>query len=144
MCCLAGGLFLAACSSKDTSGLAGLGVSLTGVERSANGVTRLHWQISNPNVVAYLVQASSHKVYLDGQYVGTAAWREPAGVARQSTLAQSVVIKIEKGGEASLAAAFARGSAGYRVESILTITTYGENREVFRTGATGTVPLTGK
>ena len=144
MCGLMGLFLMAACSSKDTSGLTGLNVTLTGIERSADGSTQVRWQITNPNVVAYLVQGSSHKVWLDGSYVGTASLREPAGVARQSSHAQSAVLRMERGGESALMAALGRGSASYRVESTLTITTYGDYREEFRTTATGTVPLTGK
>jgi hypothetical protein len=142
--CLAGLLLLAGCSSKDLPGLTGLGVTLTGIERDADGITRVHWQLNNPNVVAYLIQASSHKVYLDSRLVGTAVSREPVGLNRQSTQAQSAVMQLDKGSEAALAAALARGTAGYRLESSLTITTYGDNREVHHTSAAGTVSLAGK
>jgi hypothetical protein len=142
--CLAGLFFLAGCSSKDLPGLTGLGVTLIGIERSADGATQVHWQLNNPNVVAYLIQASSHKIYLDGRLVGTAATREPVGLNRQSTQNQSAIMQLDKGSEAALAAALARGTSTYRLESNLTITTYGDYREEYRTNASGTVSLTGK
>ncbi len=137
-------LLFAGCSSGYQPGITGLGIELTRIERGADGLTRVHWLINNPNIIAYLVGGSTHKIYLDGGLVGTTTLREPIGVPKQSQQPQSAILKIEGTGGHALTIALSRGSATYRLESNLTITVYGEGKENYRAVATGTVLVVAK
>lgn len=135
---------LAGCSSNNNT-TAGIKIELTGVARASDGSTRVSWRVTNPNVVAYLVSQSTHRIYLNGVLVGTVLDREAVAVTAQAhTDVTSPMTSAGPGGDAAVAAAATTGSATYRLESAIVVQLYGEILDKSNLTATGTVPVTAK
>ncbi|HEU5081236.1 MAG TPA: hypothetical protein VFT72_18635 [Opitutaceae bacterium] len=50
----------------------------------------------NENVTSFAVDSSKHKLYLNGQYVGTARSKEPVGLLQLNHTNQTLALDIEK------------------------------------------------
>ena len=132
---------LAGCAT-DKSGLSGFKAELLKIERDGHGAATATWQIVNPNVATYNVAESSHKIFVNGRYLGRAVTKEPTGVPRQTNVTQSAPIAMERDGAAILDAA---GNSGtYRIESSLLLLIYSTTTEKFSVTNAGTVRITGK
>lgn len=116
-----------ACSSQVP---VGLGVELVSLDASAGKATV---RFLNPSVVAYNVEQSSHRVFLDGKFVGTIELKAPLGIPQERNLEQSGAFVAGKG------ASVVAGSASYRLESILTLVLYGDNLQTSKLSGSGTV-----
>lgn len=134
---------LAGCSNI-TPAFAGLSATLAQLERDGSGRVQATVKFNNPNLAAYNVGKSVHRVYLDGTEVGTVNLDRPFGIPPQNAVAQDGELKLEGAGAAALQAAAARGSAAYRLETTTTFQLFGENKEVIKTSASGTVPVLAK
>jgi len=103
------------------------------------------WHVANSNVVAYLLTRVSHKVYLNGTYLGTILDEEPLGVPADSTAGRTHKIT---GGDAAAARvvsdAIAKGTGSYRVDSQIVIRIYGDTIEKSALSNSGTVPVATK
>jgi hypothetical protein len=117
----------AACSSPIP---VGLGVELLSLE-PATGKATIRY--SNPSVVGYNIERSSHRVFFDGKFVGTVELKAPLGIPQQHNLEQSGTFVADKGVN------IPAGSANYRVESTLTLVLYGENLQTSKLTGSGTV-----
>lgn len=118
---------LAACS---TTTPVSLGIELAGIDRSTGRATL---RLLNPGVVAYNVASSKHRVFIDGKAVGTVEVKAPEGVPAQRNVEQTGIFVPEKG------ASIASGQSSYRLESVLTLTLYGENTQQTKISGSGTV-----
>ena len=139
-------LFLAGCSGYDRNALfVGLSVELTGIKRADDGTVSVTWNMVNPNVTSYLMARVSHKVFLNGAFVGSTVDAEPMAVPAQHTVGR--VSKLALAGPAAgqlVADAVARGRAAYRLDSQLLILLYSDTTEKAAITHSGTVPVTGK
>jgi len=127
---VAAGLLLSSCSTG-RPGLAGLGVELVKIE-VAGGAAHAVVRLKNPNLIAYNIAQSRHKIELGG-WSGVAETRAPFGVPPQSTQEQRV--EIGAGRIDQLPA----GAADYRLESDLKLRLYGETMESLEIQARGRV-----
>ena len=132
---------LAGCNS-DKPGLVGFKPELLKIERDGHGGATAIWQIVNPNIATYNVAESSHKIFVNGRYLGRAVTKEPTGVPRQTNITQSAPIALERDGAAILDAA--GNSGAYRIESSLLLLIYSTTTEKFSVTNAGTVRITGK
>ena len=132
------------CSSSNTI-TAGLRVELTGLARAGDGTTRADWRVVNPNVVSYLLAQSSHRVYLDGVFIGTITDKDAMALPAHNHSARSTTLKSDgAAAERTLTAAAAAKSASYRIESDIIIRLYGDSTERSGLSSSGTVPVTTK
>jgi len=131
-----------ACGSPDFI-TAGLKVELTSIERTDDGAMRIAWHVRNPNVFPYLLHRTSSKITLDGTLVGTLTDEAPLGVPAQSEANRSAVLKpVNPAAVAALNQAVARGSAAYRVDTVLTVLLLDDKFEKIPLNLSGTVPVT--
>lgn len=108
-----------------------LGVELASLD-PASGQATIRY--SNPSVVAYNVERSSHRVFIDGRFVGTVELKAPLGIPQQrNAIEQNGTFVPDKG------ASIAAGTANYRLESTLTLVLYGENLQTSKLSGSGTV-----
>jgi len=123
----------------------GLRVELSAIERAADGSVSVSWHIANSNIVAYLLSRTTHKIYLNGVFMGTIVDQEPIGVPANTNTGRTARLT---GGDAkaasTLAEAAAHGSANYRVDTHIIIRIYDETTEKADIGGSGTVPVTAK
>lgn len=138
-------VFLPACTNVGRLVATGLRVEVTGIERASDGTISASWHVANSNIVAYLLSQVSHKIYLNGAYLGATMDKEPLGVPASSNAGRTTKLA---GGDAAvarvLAEAAAHGSANYRVETQLIILIYGDSTEKANLTGTGVVPVTAK
>lgn len=127
-----------------TPAFAGLNASLAQLERDGSGRVVATVKFNNPNLAAYNVGKSVHRVYLDGTEVGAVTLDRPFGIPPQNAVTQTGELKLEGAGGAALSAAAARGSAAYRLDTTTTFQLFGENKEVIKTSVSGTVPVVSK
>lgn len=132
-------VLLSGCNSV-TPAFAGLGTQVARLERDSSGKVTATLKFVNPNLAAYNVSKSTHRVALDGTHVGTVNVEKPFGIPPQSTIEQVAELKVE-GGESALAAAVERGTASYRADTVVTFQLFGENKEVIKSSASGTVTV---
>lgn len=124
------GLLLCSCSTS-RPGLAGLGVELVKIEVSG-GTAHAVVRLKNPNLIAYNLAQSRHKIELGG-WSGVAETRTPFGVPPQSTQEQRVEIgsgRIDQ---------LPREATDYRLESNLKLRLYGDTMESMQITARGRV-----
>ena len=120
-------------------------MEVVSLDRAADGSVSAAWRVANPNVVAYLISETSHKIYLDGILVGTIHDTEPLGVPASANADRTTPLKGgAAAGARALTEAIARGSAGYRVDSQITIRVYDEMLEKAVLTNSGTVAVTTK
>lgn len=134
---------LAGCSNLAPA-FTGLTASLVKLERDASGAVTATVRYANPNLAAYNVGRAVHRVTLDGATAGTVTIARPFGIPPQANVEQAAELKLDGAGTSAVAAALARGSASFRLESTLTFQLLGDNREVIKTSSGGTVPVSAK
>lgn len=142
---LLGTLLLAACGTSSDIISRGLRISLVKIERAGDGSYDITWQVINPNVVAYVVDRSEHKIYLDDVLVGTVSKKNRLGVPTQNRA--EGVDKLTVAGPAAVAKltqAAAHGSAAYRVESIVWVLLADDETSKSSLSSTGTVEVSAK
>lgn len=132
-------VLLSGCNSV-TPAFAGLGTTVSRLERDGSGKVTATLKFVNPNLAAYNVSKSTHRVALDGTHVGTVNVERPFGIPPQTTVEQVAELKVE-GGTTALDAAAAKGSASYRADTVITFQLFGENKEVIKSSASGTVTV---
>lgn len=140
---LACALLVGGCSNV-TPAFTGLTASLAKLEQDANGTVTATVRFANPNLAAYNVGKGVHRVILDGTTVGTVTLARPFGIPPQANVEQTAELRLEGAGASAFAAALARGSAAFRLESTVTFQLYGDNREVIKSSSAGTVPVTSR
>jgi len=139
---LACGVFVAGCNSFELSGVT---VSLVDVKPVSAALLEssavLTLRYTSENVMPVGLSGSSHKVYLNGTYVGKAVSKEPLGLAALSSSTQAVTVRFEN---VSLLQQFVamreRQTASYKIDSVLYVTS-GEEKLDIKTSSTGSVDL---
>jgi LEA14-like dessication related protein len=116
---------LAGCLSHGTLG--GVAVTIDSIKPAAapaadnQAVLTLH--IANENVVAVGIASSTHRLFLNGTFVGTAICATPVGVQTLSAATQDASLRFDNPALVrQLANAPGAKTAGYRLESNLTVT----------------------
>jgi LEA14-like dessication related protein len=135
--------FVAGCGSGFK--LTGVTVSLVDIKPAEATVLEssavLTLRYSNENVIPIGLSGSSHKVYLNGSYVGKALSKEPVGLAALTTTTQDVTVRFEN---LALMRQFVamreRQTAAYKIESVLYVTS-GEEELNIKTSNSGSVDL---
>jgi hypothetical protein len=134
--------FMTGCTNNGRLISTGLRVELTGIERASDGAVSASWHVVNTNIVAYLLSHVSHKIYLNGTYLGMIVDNEPLGVPANSHTGRTNRLT---GGDTTaarvLTEAAASGSANYRVETQITVLIYGDTNEKAALASSGTVPV---
>ncbi len=124
---------------------AGIKIEATRVERAADGTVRVTWRVGNPNVAAYLLARTAHKLSLNGTLVGTVTDTSPFGVPAQSQAERTGVLTPAKPpADAVLAQAIAQGSAAYRLDSTVHLLIVEDKTERIPLTHSGTVTVTAK
>lgn len=137
-------LLLAGCSSSNTITV-GLKVELTTIARSSDGTTQVAWRLVNPNISSYLVDETIHKVFLNGNLIGTIREKEAVAIPAQTNANRTTRLIIAgAAGERALADALATGSATYRTDSIIIIRLYGESTDKSSLTSAGKVTVMAK
>ncbi len=137
-------LLLAGCSSNNTITV-GLKIELTGIARSHDGTTQVSWRIVNPNIVSYLVDETTHRIYLNGTLVGTTQENEAMAIPAQTNANRTTkLVTAGAAAERTLSEAIAAGTATYRTESIIIIRLYGDKTDKSSLTSAGKVPVTAK
>ena len=129
---------LAGCGNL-TPAFAGLNATLTQIERDSAGRVQATIRFGNPNLAAYNVGKTVHRVYFEGSEVGRIELDRPFGIPPQRVILQTGELKVEN--QAALDQATASGSANYRLDTTMTFQLMGDNREVIKSSASGTVPV---
>ena len=87
------------------------------------------------------LSGSSHKIYLNGSYVGKALSKDPVGLAALTRTTQDVTVRFEN---LALMRQFVamreRQTAAYKIESVLYVTS-GEEELNIKTSNSGSVDL---
>lgn len=134
--------FVAGCS---TFQLTGVTVSLVDFKPASSSLLEssavLTLRYTNDNVIPIGLAGSSHKIYLNGTYVGKAVSKEPLGMAALSTTTQNVTVRFENISLLQqLVAMRDRQTASYKIESVLYVTS-GEEKLDIKTSNSGSVDL---
>ncbi len=133
-----------ACGSPESL-TAGLKLELTGIERAGDGTVRVMWSVQNPNVFSYVLDKTSHKLSLNGTLVGTITDNSRMGVPAQSHAERTGVLTPAKPPAAAVIdQAVNRGSAAYRLDSIVNVLLLDDKFEKRSLAASGTVTVTAK
>jgi LEA14-like dessication related protein len=140
---LACGLVLTGCLS--TSKLGEISVSLVDIKPVGGTVFEsravLTLRFVNENVIPFSISGSSHKVYLNGSYVGKAVSNEPLGLQPQSTATRDVTVFLENTVLLKEALSLGRSSTiSYRLDNIV-FTTDGEDKVQLRSETKGSLDL---
>ena len=145
------GLLLGLCVMTFVAGC-GSGFKLTGVTVSLvdikpaeatvlESIAVLTLRYSNENVIPIGLSGSSHKIYLNGSYVGKALSKDPVGLAALTSTTQDVTVRFEN---LALMRQFVamreRQTAAYKIESVLYVTS-GEEELNIKTSNSGSVDL---
>ncbi len=137
--------FLAGCNNTSRLVSNGLGVELTKIERGSDGTVSVSWRVENSNIVPYLLSRISHKIYLDGTYLGAIMEEEPLAVPASTNSGRtSKLAKEDAAAAQAISVAIARGSGSYRMDTQIVIRIYDENVEKANLANSGTVPVTAK
>lgn len=131
------------CASKYSLG--GITVNLVNFQPSgaalleSSGVMTLRY--TNENTIPIGLSGSTHKVYLNGSYVGKAVSKQALGLTALSTVTQDVTVNFENLALVKqLASMREQQSASYKVQSTLYLTSGEENLSI-KTESTGSVDL---
>ena len=137
--------FTAGCTNVGKIMATGLKGELTSINCASDGTVTAAWRVTNDNVVAYLFSRVSSKIYLNGTLVGVLVNENPEGIPANTTVERSGKIKVgDEAARRALAAAQEKGTAGYVVDTTVTVTTYGDEFEKITLTNSGTVPVTTK
>jgi hypothetical protein len=124
---------------------AGLGIEVTAIERTSDGAVRVTWRMANPNVAAYVLARSTHKLTLNGTLVGTLADSARLGLPPQSTAERSAVLTPANAAAAAVVEqAVAQGSATYKLDSTVFLLIEEDKHDKIPFTSSGTVPVTAK
>ena len=138
-------LLPAGCNNPAKLIAVGLKIEVTHLERTSDGTVQATWHVENSNVVAYLVSHVSHKIYLNGTYLGVANDDEPMAIPATSNAGRTS--KLTGGGPEAgpaVTAALASGSGSYRIESMFIFGIYDDKVQKSELANSGTVPVTAK
>jgi hypothetical protein len=137
---------LTACTNTSRIIATGLEIELTGIERASDGTVTAAWHVKNPNIVSYLFSRVSHKIQLNGTYLGLIEETEPLPVPATSNDAgrTSKLTKVDAAANRVLTEAASAGSASYRVDTQITILIYDDTVEKSSLTNSGTVPVKAK
>lgn len=136
---------LTGCSSASKTIATGLRVELTRVERDSSGAVHVTWRVHNPNIVSYVFSKSSHKLSLDGTVVGTIEDAAPLGVPKLTPGERTATLNLAGPGAGHVIdGAAARGSAAYRLDSVLWVLIIDDEVEKIGLDAAGSVPVLAK
>jgi hypothetical protein len=124
----------AGCSSPGRP-MAGLSLELAALERGADGAVTATVRVVNPNLVAYNLLRTTHRVFLDGRAVGTLKYDQPTGVPAQNVAELRGRLELEPGATVNA------GTTAYRLESRLVLTLWGDRTEDAKLSAIGTVTV---
>lgn len=124
---------LAGCASSPK--IRGLTVELAKLEQAADGTVIATLRYTNPNVVAYNVASSTHKLTLNGRSVGTITAEGAVGIPQQFTLTHTGRLKLANG------ATLPAGSAAYSMSSALILRLYGDATDKATFTNSGTVEI---
>jgi LEA14-like dessication related protein len=145
VCALLCSLCLASCASGPR--LAGITVQLVDLRPAdmtlleTRAVMTLRYV--NENVIALGLSGGSHRLFINGKYVGKGVSNAPVGLAAMSAVTQDVTINLENGALLSqLASAAREGAVHYRLESVL-IQRLGDRRNDMKTSYEGSIDLSG-
>ncbi len=137
-------LLLAGCSSNNIITV-GLKVELTNIARNSDGTTQVSWRIVNPNISSYLVDETIHKVFLNGNLLGTIKEKEAVAIPAQTSANRTTRLIIAgAAGERALTDALATGTATYRTDSIIIIRLYGDSTDKSSLTSAGKVAVIAK
>jgi hypothetical protein len=137
-------LLLAGCNSNNTITV-GLKVELTNIARSSDGTTEVSWRIVNPNISSYLVDETTHKLFLNDTLIGTIHDKGAVAIPAQNNVSRTTrLVSAGAAGERALVNALATGSAAYRTDSTIVIRLYGESTDKSSLTSTGKVTVTTK
>jgi LEA14-like dessication related protein len=136
--------FVAGCTGFQLSGVT---VSLVDFKPATTTLLEssavLTLRYTNDNVIPIGLSGSSHKIYLNGSYVGKAVSKEAVGLAALSTATQDVTVRFENVSLLQqLVAMRDRQTASYKVVSVLYVTS-GEEKLDIKTSNTGSIDLRG-
>lgn len=134
--------FVAGCNSFQLSGVT---VSLVDLKPVSSALLEssavLTLRYTSENVMPIGLSGSSHKVYLNGTYVGKAVSKEPLGLAALSSSTQDVTVRFENLAQLQqLVAMRERQTASYKIDSVLYVTS-GEEKLDIKTSNSGGVDL---
>jgi LEA14-like dessication related protein len=134
--------FVAGCSSFKLTGVTVSLVDIKPAEATAlESSAVLTLRYSNENVIPIGLSGSSHKIYLNGSYVGKALSKDPVGLAALTSTTQDVTVRFEN---LALMRQFVamreRQTAAYKIESVLYVTS-GEEELNIKTSNSGSVDL---
>ena len=136
-------LLLAGCSSNTIT--VGLKVELTNIARSSDGTTQVSWRIVNPNISSYLLDETTHRIYLNGTLVGTTNEKEAVAIPAQTNAYRTTKLHpAGAAGERALVDALAAGTATYRTDSTIIIRLYGDSTDKSSLTSAGKVTVTAK
>jgi LEA14-like dessication related protein len=134
---------LAGCTNSTL--FSGLQVDLTGIVRAADGSVQANWRLQNPNLVPYLVDSVTAKVYLKGVLVGGTVNREPRALPNNAVAdGSSPILLTGTAADKLIREAAAAGTVDYRMETLLVLRLYGDTLENATLVSTGTVPVVQK
>ncbi len=134
--------FVAGCTSFQLSGIT---VSLVDIKPAGAALLEssavLTLRYTSENVMPVGLSGSTHKVYLNGTYVGKAVSKEPLGLAALSSSTQDVTVRFENLALLQqLVGMRDRQTAGYKIDSVLFVTS-GEEKLDIKTSSSGSVDL---
>ncbi len=132
-------LLVAGCGTSTGAAFTGLNVTLAKLERADDGTIHAALRYANPNLAVYNISKAVHRVTLDG-VSGTIAIERPFGLPYSSSVEQTGVLQMERGGAPPAAAA----SLAYRMDTTLTLLVFGAETRVVKTRSSGTVAVTAK
>jgi LEA14-like dessication related protein len=123
----------------------GLKIEVTAIERAADGTITAAWHVDNSNVVAYLVSRVSHKIYLNGTYLGAVEENEPMAIPAGAKAGRTSKLS---GGDVATARviteAAAGGSGSYRIDTVIVFRLYDEEVQRSELAGSGTATVTAK
>jgi hypothetical protein len=124
---------------------AGISIEATRIERAGDGTVRVTWHVKNPNVSAYLLARTNHKLSLNGTLVGTLSDTSPFGVPPQNQAERTTILTpVNPPADAVLQQAVAQGSAAYRLDSTVHLLIVEDKTEKIPLTHSGTVTVTAK
>ncbi len=138
-------LLSAGCNNPAKLIAVGLKIEISRIERTSDGAVLVSWHVENSNVVAYLVSHASHKVYLNGVYLGVAKEDEPMAIPATSSAGRTTRLTDGSADAArTVTEALASGSGSYRIDSNFVFRIYDETVQKSELVNSGTVPVTAK
>lgn len=134
----------AGCKNYVIPTTAGLHVDLISLQRAGQEV-HVTWRVRNPNVVAYVLTQTSHRISLGGVQLGTVTDKDRIGVPSQNEVERhGVLVPASPAASEAINQALAKGSAAYTLESTFWMLVLDDKIEKFTRPSSGTIPVTAK